>query len=370
MDIRRYLLDRKAEGKIKIGFSYGIVWELIQDYDGKHRESRLARARCIHEFCDKNAFLAPNNISLNGGVGFSENGWWHPEKEHTQDIEELANILIAEIADKNSFNRKQRKVFCTVKGRQQFFRENPQMADFSRFGDSRYIMTQEFIDNQIFYKYCTGSISREIANKLLNSLWSDLPAFIISWFEGTGNQNPFQFIDLQSIKDDLERVRNHYPKIKALIAKHKRQEKELRKAADLYNELPDYLQVALSDLSPRPLIQESIARRRKMAEILQLELSEESRNTRLLSLANNYIFDVIEAYIKISVTDFPDRKISDSDMGDIFHACYLPHCDLWRGDISFTNLLLRSEIDHKEKIVPRLSELPDRIDKLLVIRGS
>lgn len=48
------------------------------------------------------------------------------------------------------------------------------------------------------------------------------------------------------------------------------------------------------------------------------------------------------------------------------HAIYLPHCDLWRGDRPFSNLLLHSELPYKKRIVASLLDLPDRIEQELM----
>jgi hypothetical protein len=46
----------------------------------------------------------------------------------------------------------------------------------------------------------------------------------------------------------------------------------------------------------------------------------------------------------------------------MFHALYLPHVDLWRGDRRFAEALAGAKPNYKNRIVRRLAELPAAID--------
>jgi hypothetical protein len=56
------------------------------------------------------------------------------------------------------------------------------------------------------------------------------------------------------------------------------------------------------------------------------------------------------------------RRVQDSDTGDLMHSCYLPYCDIWRGDVKFSNLLIAQRVEGYEKIVKLLTELPSSIE--------
>lgn len=56
------------------------------------------------------------------------------------------------------------------------------------------------------------------------------------------------------------------------------------------------------------------------------------------------------------------HKPERSAAGDLFHLIYLPHCDLWRGDRRFTNVVSQSSPDVCGSLVGRLIDLPSRID--------
>ncbi len=74
-------------------------------------------------------------------------------------------------------------------------------------------------------------------------------------------------------------------------------------------------------------------------------------------------FDIQAAYINAKAN--PDEPMKDSDYVDMMHAMYIPYTDLWRGDKAFSHLLISQNLPLKERIVPRLTELPNRIEEKL-----
>ena len=73
-------LKRMAEqGKIQIGLSYHVVFELLQKAAPEYREDRLARARLLVELCGKYAFPYPTDLGR--GYKFSTEGLWIPRIE-------------------------------------------------------------------------------------------------------------------------------------------------------------------------------------------------------------------------------------------------------------------------------------------------
>ena len=95
--------------------------------------------------------------------------------------------------------------------------------------------------------------------------------------------------------------------------------------------------------------------------------SLESLNIRSVfgpEILGEYFVDILEAYHGRSSRDkgFKPRK---SDFVDMLHAIYIPHCDVWRGDGGFSNILLSQKIKHSERIVAKRSDLPDFIQSLI-----
>src|SRR5260370_31814596 len=68
-----------ALGKIQIGLSYHVVFELLQKAAPQYREDQLSRARLLVELCGKDAFPYPTDLGQ--GYRFSTDGLWIPCSE-------------------------------------------------------------------------------------------------------------------------------------------------------------------------------------------------------------------------------------------------------------------------------------------------
>src|ERR1019366_5683252 len=73
-EVRDKLKAMLRDGRIEIGLSYHIVFELLQKAEPKYREDRLARARLLTELCGQNAFPYPTDLGQ--GPYFSTEGLW------------------------------------------------------------------------------------------------------------------------------------------------------------------------------------------------------------------------------------------------------------------------------------------------------
>ncbi len=52
--------------------------------------------------------------------------------------------------------------------------------------------------------------------------------------------------------------------------------------------------------------------------------------------------------------------------GDLVHALYIPHVDLWRGDRRFAEVVMQAVPHYASRVVPRLNALPAAIDASLL----
>jgi len=73
--------------------------------------------------------------------------------------------------------------------------------------------------------------------------------------------------------------------------------------------------------------------------------------------------EVLQAYLVANIKS--DRVRERSTIMDMWHAIYLPYCDLWRGDSKFSRLLVEKNVPDSSKIVSSFLDLPDRVDQLL-----
>lgn len=90
------------------------------------------------------------------------------------------------------------------------------------------------------------------------------------------------------------------------------------------------------------------------------------RMPRLQKMFPDYLVDIFEAFIRMN---YRGRHFQKSDAADFFHALYLPHSDLWRTDAHFASLLKAQKVPFHERIVPKLKDLPKRIEELLAKSG-
>jgi hypothetical protein len=82
--VRDELKEMAQRGRIEIGLSYHVVFELLKKAEPKFREDRLARARLLTELCGGNAFPYPTDLGQ--GHGFSTEGFWVPRTD-LEDVE-------------------------------------------------------------------------------------------------------------------------------------------------------------------------------------------------------------------------------------------------------------------------------------------
>ena len=62
-------------------------------------------------------------------------------------------------------------------------------------------------------------------------------------------------------------------------------------------------------------------------------------------------------------------KILESDSADILHATYFPYVDLYRTDGRFSSLVSGLPKPSRVRVVPKLHQLPDAIEKELEKRS-
>jgi hypothetical protein len=60
--VRDELREMTENGRIEIGLSYHVVFELLQKAEPQFRPDRLARARLLKQLCGQNAFPYPSDL--------------------------------------------------------------------------------------------------------------------------------------------------------------------------------------------------------------------------------------------------------------------------------------------------------------------
>ena len=109
--VRDTLYDMVQSGRLQIGLSYHVVFELLQKAEPKYRDDRLARARLLVQLCGKNAFPYPTDLGQ--GYQFSTDGLWIPRIEVNEfEIENLVRHAKEDIARELNLSRHDRRSFA------------------------------------------------------------------------------------------------------------------------------------------------------------------------------------------------------------------------------------------------------------------
>jgi hypothetical protein len=227
-------------------------------------------------------------------------------------------------------------------------RANPNLCDLSGADLGGLPISKEFIEGDIFYKYMAGEISERDADREFLRILTDLEIFINTWFDYAGKKNEFTELVRKTtgtFRGSIEIIRDAYAKQKTGLSELKKIEKE-----------------AYKNNAPSPLIGQIKEHRNRLKGALDLERGIKG-DQQLSVLLEDHMLEVLIAYFETNL--FQANNVNDSDFADVLHAAYIPHTDLWRGDSKFAHTLISGKITHREKIVPSLLDLPERIERLL-----
>jgi hypothetical protein len=184
--VRDFLKGMVELGKIQIGLSYHVVFELLQKATPQYREDRLARARLLVELCGKNAFPYPTDLGQ--GDKFSTEGLWIPRIELEDfEVENIVDHYADAVARQLNLSRPQRRAFSNLRNfvkwaraDERRLREFPWSAPFG----------PKFAESGEFRRYVLGEITREEANNRLRCYLTDPVSIYNTWFDYYGLDNP------------------------------------------------------------------------------------------------------------------------------------------------------------------------------------
>jgi len=342
----RDFLKRTAElGKIQIGLSYHVVFELLQKAAPQYREDRLARARLLVELCGKNAFPYPTDLGQ--GYEFSTEGLWIPRIELQDfEVENVVDHYANTVARQLNLSRQQRRAFSKrqnlvnwAKADKRRLREFPWSAPFG----------PKFAENGEFRQYVLGEITRKEANNKLRYYLTDPIHIYNTWFEYYAMDNP-----IVDRRDQMaSKLRLMLSELKAMI------DEQTALSTKIRSELSATGDSALNAPAREKL---TILERKVKTFASEIKSPQElTKNAPRWKELFGEKSGLIAAQIFYAFHK-EKRDIKNSDAIDLMHAMYLPHADLWRGDKAFSTLLINNRVDFCTRIVPSLLELPGRID--------
>jgi hypothetical protein len=335
-------------GRIEIGLSYYVVFELLQKAEPKYREDRLARARLLTALCGQNAFPYPSDLGQ--GYGFSRDGLWIPRIEVEDfEVERLVQDVMDVASHHPELNRHERRVLSKRNNFVNWVRSNPSRLTPLPGESWPLPFGRDFAQSGDFRRYVLGQMTRGEANRKLLFYITDPETVYKTWFEHYGLPNPV-----------AERRDKMASKIMLML-------KELPEALDRMEALRTDVRNALATTGDNALDPENRQKLVQLArdvETFRIETTSPQELTKQVPLWKELVGE--KGALIAAQTFFAfhgeKREIKRSDAIDLLHAMYLPHTDLWRGDRAFSDLLVRHKVDLNERVVPTLLELPGRIE--------
>jgi hypothetical protein len=350
----RDFLKRMAElGKIQIGLSYHVVFELLQKATLEYREDRLARALLPVELCGKNAFPYPTDLGQ--GYTFSTEGLWIPRIELEDfDVENIVAHYADAMARQLNLSRQQRRAFSKrrnfvnwARADERRLRKFPWTAPFG----------PKFAESGEFRRYVLGEITRAEANAKVRCYLTDPVSIYNTWFDCYGLDNP-----IVDRRDQMaSKLTLMLSELKGMLAEQGVLRAELRSAL-----------TATADRALSAPAREKLSALDQEVKTFARELQSPEELTKNAPRWKELFGEesgLIAAQILYAFHN-DGRDIKNSDAIDLIHAMYLPHADLWRGDKAFSTLLINNRIDFCTRIVPSLAELPGRIEATIPAYAS
>jgi hypothetical protein len=346
--LRDQLKEMARRGQVEIGISYHVIFELLQKAEATHREDRLARARLAKELCGQNAF--PYVGDLGKGHTFSREGLWVPHIAFNDfEVERLVQEVMEIIARHPELPRRERRILSKRRNFVSWVRSEPTRLKLLPGEDWPLPFGRDFFESGDFRRYLLGEISRREANARLWRLVTDPVSLYKTWFEHYGRENPLAAMGERLAGDlilMLEKLQGLLDGEAALRVRTKE---------------------ALAATGDDGLSQEGREMVLKLSHELKVFRGEITSGDELCKRAPKLKDYLGEKSARIAAQILyafhrERRRFKRSDAIDLLHAMYLPHTDLWRGDKAFSDILIKHKVDFSDRVVPKLAELPRRIE--------
>jgi hypothetical protein len=348
---REKLRDFVLNNAIEIGFSFQIVFELLQKAVPQYRDDRLARAKFLKELCGTNAFPSPDDLGK--GRRFSHNGVWFPEDFlEIMRADEIAPKVMQRILLDLRLRRNDRRTLSKPKTFAKCIRSDPARLNLFTACVLRLPFPPELAASGDLLQYLAGEITLTEANFRLRSYYGDPEAIYRMWFDRYDRENPVGLL-----RDELS---------ESLL--------------DMFQQARKMLDDPLTELKERiRTLSEIAATREEREQVRELrgrvsQFATEIHSPRWLlerspGLLNNFGSEsaMVAAGALVGLY-LENRELKRSDAIDLLHATYLPDTDLWRGDRAFSHLLLKYKVKYNERVVSTLDNLIPRIEDELVKR--
>jgi hypothetical protein len=347
-ETRWKLTEMARSGRVEIGLSYHVVFELLQRADPEHRGNRLSRARLLSELCGLNAFPYPTD--LGDGHRFSKEGLWQPRiTQQDHEIEIIVGHFIRSVQQDPEATTHAQRIVTRRQSLRRWAEEYPER--FADLADRNWpvMFGQSLVKDGTFGRYVAGAMSRDEMNQKLWFFINDPASIYELWFEQCNWDSPI-----------LERRDNIAGKFVTMLG-------ELRGMMTRTKDLRTKITAELNATGEEALSPDGRSQLLQLRRDLKTFREEISSPQQLCEDVPKWkqLFGDESALLAAEILyafDHDKRPIKDSDGIDFVHVMYLPHTDLWRGDRAFSDLLKRHKVSFSERVVPTLLELPARIE--------
>ncbi|MCW5717066.1 MAG: hypothetical protein KIS68_04455, partial [Bauldia sp.] len=355
-NIRSSLLSFVDSRTVRIGLSFPIVFELLQDCSPEFLEDRLARANFLERVCGAHAFAHLADMR-DGRLHLSDDGIWMPrEVVRRFNLSGLEKELTKRIRSDTRGNRKQRRALSRSQTIRDVIRANRDAFDLSA-SDLPFPFPDEFVRERYFTRYLLREITEAEAAAALARWFTEPSVFFQVWFKYYGQPNLLKSLIDNHIDKFFSTIQGVVDARAAVATKREELMQKIRVMEDAARKLPFALSASI--------LNKAKELRRQLAKRLGLQPVE---LINLYSTIGRERAQFMEAYFEGATRGAYRSK--RSDLVDMMHAMYIPDCDLWRGDRGFSDVLIKNNVAYKERIVRSLEDLPARISDALSRKSS
>lgn len=340
-----YLSEKVEEGAIYLPFSMFHVVELIRDFDDKHIENRLQRARTVMHLSQGKAFRYP---PVESADPISFTGQWFPDLDiaaHFQlaSIRREVSKLVNEKMLSRKLSRKQRRATAKSLTLKTLARHIPDPSVTDQL-----FIPPKLRGRNVFRELLLGKISTEEMAQGMKEAFSDLELLVHLISTTLQGQFGFSYKVSQMFDEfirPIQQLRENFQTTMTIVGELRDSERRLRE---------------LGVVAPELIRESKKARKQLLQSVHLVESTDEPTQSTKLPAGH---YERAFAYAKFNIKNA--RKMQESDLIDLMHSGHLPIVDLWRGDTWFCDTMIRQKVTGYEKIVSKLDDLPRRIDELL-----
>lgn len=345
--VKDFLLDKVVGEEIIIPNTYPLMVEFIQDFSEEHRGDRLRRAQLMKRLCGDYAFqYIPESDTSHC---LNDRGVWTPSLQTN-----IGSIIrgMSQGLKNNPQTAKYAKDLLHPGKRIRLAQTHAELfsTSFATTDERESLLVRKLAEGDYVRSFLLKKMTKKEINREIEAIINDPESYV----KRVHSYDPV-------LTKGMENMHNLASAIEFCIEKLKKDLEPYEKKLAELNEIKK--QLLNSGLSPSD--KKKVKQiHRDFAATFDTKNASKKYFTRIMNYFPPYFFDVFDAYFHTQLGPSP-RTWKKSDIGDICHAFFIPHSDLWRGDRAFCNILIENDVRFSDRIVPKLLDLPNRIEELI-----